>query len=142
MDSRQYIEILDRCLLPFATASMKPGWFLYQDNSPVHKSKLLMGRVVTLSNEGKAHLPGWFGINRVSLFETPPFSPDLNVIENLWAYLKSKLRGKRFNSKVELWFYIRKIWRTIGPGILDELIASMPTRIKEVLLAKGGATKY
>ena len=136
MDSLQYVEMLDRCLLPFATASMNSGWFLYQDNSSVHKSKLLMDRVVTLSNGGKAHLPEWFGINHVSLIKALPFSPDLNVIENLWVYLKSKLRGKRFNSKVELWFYIRKIWKTIGPGILAELSTSMSTRIKKVLLTK------
>ena len=85
MDAREYMRVLEEHLLSFAQDHMAPGWFLYQDNSPVHKSKVLMGRTVDLSNGGKARLPGWFALNNVSLINPPPMSSDLNVIENLWA---------------------------------------------------------
>ena len=85
MDAREYMRVLEEHLLSFAQDHMAPGWFLYQDNSPVHKSKVLMSRTVDLSNGGKARLPGWFALNNVSLINPPPMSSDLNVIENLWA---------------------------------------------------------
>ena len=87
-------------------------------------------------------MPGWFAENRVKLVKAPPYSPDLNVIEHLWAFVKSKLKEKRFGSKVELWYYIRRLWTTIGPQILRDLVDSMPRRIKAVIAAKGGPTKY
>ena len=102
----------------------------------------MMGRTVNLSNGGKAHLPGWFALNNVLLVKVPPMSPDLNVIENLWAYVKAKLRGKDFHTKVDLWFYIRKVWSSIRPAILHELVDSMPKRLNEVILAKGGPIEY
>jgi transposase len=142
MNSREYKKILEEHLLPFAKDNLSPGWFLYQDNSPIHKSKLLMGQTVKLSKGEKAHLPGWFAKNQVSLIKAPPYSPDLNVIENLWAYLKAKLRGNHFRTKLELWYYMRKVWRSIRREILQELVDSMPRRIKDVISAKGGPTKY
>ncbi|CAJ0925824.1 unnamed protein product, partial [Mesorhabditis belari] len=36
-------NVAEGCLLPFAQDYMAPGWSLYQDNSPVHKSKPVMG---------------------------------------------------------------------------------------------------
>ena len=35
-------------------------------------------------------------------FDTPPQSPDLNPIENLWAYLKSEVRNHNISSKTKL----------------------------------------
>ncbi|EFN75575.1 Transposable element Tcb2 transposase, partial [Harpegnathos saltator] len=55
-------------------------WILQEDNDPKHRNKLCTERkkqsgIVTLD---------W-----------PSQSPDTNPIENVWAYLKHKLRGKR-----------------------------------------------
>lgn len=142
LDARRYKNILKNHLLPFSTAKMGQGWLLYQDNAPCHKSKLLMGRVVRLANGGRARLPGWFRSNGVQLVSAPPYSPDLNVIEHLWAYVKSQLKGKRFGSKVELWYYIRNAWQQVSPQILHALVDSMPRRIQEVIKARGGPTKF
>ena len=103
----------------FAKDNLSSGWFLYQDNSPIHKSKLLMVQTVKLSKGEKAHLSGWFAENQVCLIKAPPFSLDLNVIENLWAYVKAKLRGNHFRTKLELWYYMRKVWRLIRREILQ-----------------------
>ena len=142
MDSKQYMRILERRLLPFASKTLPQRWLYYQDNSPVHTSRLMMGSVVRLSNGGRVRFPGWFAINGVSLIKTPPFSPDLNVIENLWSIVKTKLREKHFASKVELWYYVRRLWTTMDPTILRNIVDSMPKRIQAVISAKGGPSKY
>ena len=139
MDSKQYMRILERRLLPFASKTLPQGWLYYQDNSPVHTSKLIMGYVGRLSNGA---FPGWFAINGVSLIKTPPFSPDLNVIENLWSIVKTKLREKHFTSKIELWYYLRLVWNRIESSVLHNLVDSMPRRIKKVIQAKGGPIDY
>ena len=97
---------------------------------------------------GKGHstckrwLPGWFADNRVKLVAAPPYSPDLNVIEHLWSHIKGKLKGKRFATKIDLWYFVRSEWRKISLQILKDLVDSMPRRIQAVIQAKGGPTKY
>ena len=142
MDSKQYMRILERRLLPFASKTLPQRWLYYQDNSPVHTSRLMMGSVVRLSNGGRVRFPGWFAINGVSLIKTPPFSPDLNVIENLWSIVKTKLREKHFTSKIELWYYLRLVWNQIGSSVLHDLVDSMPRRIKKAIRVKGGSIDY
>ena len=34
--------------------------------------------------------------NEVRLIDWPPYSPDLNPIENIWTVMKSKIRGRKF----------------------------------------------
>ncbi|CAJ0953455.1 unnamed protein product, partial [Mesorhabditis belari] len=126
LDVQRYKAILENDLLPFATTKIGQGWLLYQDNAPCHK----------------ARLPGWFRSNGIQLVSAPPYSPDLNVIEHLWAFLKLKLKGKRFNTKIELWYFIRHVWKKISPQILQDLVDSMPRRIQAIISSKGGPTKY
>ena len=128
--------------MPIANAQMPQGWSLYQDNAPCHKSQLLIGRVFQLANGGRARLPGFFRAHRINFINAPPYSPDLNVIEHLWAHLKAKLKGRKFNSKADAWFFIRNVWQHISSTILRDLVNSMPARIRAVITAKGGPTKY
>jgi transposase len=46
---------------------------------------------------------GWFAANDVNMLQTPAYSPDTNPIENLWHFVKLKLKGRRFKTKDELW---------------------------------------
>ncbi|CAJ0951291.1 unnamed protein product, partial [Mesorhabditis belari] len=83
---------------------------------------------------------GWFAANRVKLINPPPYSPDLNPIEHLWSFVKSRLKGKKFDSKAALWVHIQRLWATIRPSLLKNLVDSMPNRLNEVMKAKGGPT--
>ena len=39
--------------------------------------------------------------NKITVIDGPPYSPDLNPIENLWAFIKSKLGFKKYSKTVE-----------------------------------------
>lgn len=71
---------LENCLLPV----LKPGQVLIIDNATFHKG----GRIQLLIESVGCQL-----------LYLPPYSPDLNKIENCWSWLKSRIRHclKEFN---------------------------------------------
>ena len=80
-----------------------------------------MGPVRKLRDGRRIRFPGWFSLNNVRLLRLPPLSPE-NPIEHLFAFVKRKLRGKRFENKDELWSTIMEIWadipKTFSPNLL------------------------
>ena len=48
--------------------------------------------------------------NEIRLIDWPPYSPDLNPIENICAIMKSKIRGRKFLTISSLKNEIYKIW--------------------------------
>lgn len=103
-------------------------WIFQQDLAPCHTSKK-MTRV--FDELGMEVLP-W-----------PGNSPDLNPIENLWHILKKKVNERQPKTERELKEAILRCWnRDISGDITRSLIDSMPTRVSQVLNAKGSITKY
>lgn len=73
----------------------------------------------------------------------PGNSPDLNPIENCWAHLKRKIAQKRPKTKAEFKLAIDQSWKNdITTDYCRNLIKSMPDRIRAVMKARGGPTKY
>lgn len=66
---------LETCLLPI----LEPGQVVVMDNATFHKG----GRIEQL-----------FQDSGCKLLYLPPYSPDLNKIEQCWSYLKSRIRKK------------------------------------------------
>jgi transposase len=66
---------LENCLLP----TLVPGQFVVMDNATFHKG----GRIEQLIED--------VGCKVLYL---PPYSPDLNKIEQCWSWLKSRIRKK------------------------------------------------
>ena len=66
----------------------------------------------------------------------------LNPIEHLWTHLKRRVANYDVppNGILELWDRVAKEWEDIGPEVCQNIIESMPRRIKAVLKAKGGCT--
>ena len=48
--------------------------------------------------------------NDVKLLKWPPYSPDLNPIENIWGAIKNKLAGRSFKSIEYLKSEIKENW--------------------------------
>ncbi|GBN34095.1 Transposable element Tcb1 transposase [Araneus ventricosus] len=74
----------------------------------------------------------------------PPQTPDFNPIENLWDILEHRLRGGSFlPSSVQcLSGKLLQIWTTISTETIQNLIETMPRRMRAIIRAKGGPTKY
>ena len=107
-----------------------PGEFIFQhDNDPKHTSEAVKDYL----NERGIDVLSW-----------PAQSPDLNPIEHVWEYLKTKTgsREPRPTSCFNLWDIVSEEWDLIPNSFIENLYQSMPKRVKAVLKAKGGYTRY
>ena len=129
MDAELYCNILQTTLVPFIHETL-PGHRFMQDNDPKHTSR-----------RARAFLEET-GIN---WWRTPPESPDLNPIENLWHELKFYLETKvKAQTKQELVARIKKFWgRKVTVGKCTWYIAHVLNEvIPAVVEAGGAATQY
>jgi len=140
IDAQAYKQILIHRAMPELKALIDKepshvAWLFQHDNARVHTAG-----VVTQYLESKE--AAWEG--RLQVMDWPSQSPDLNPIENLWGYIKKKLR-KRTNkpsSFNQLFDFILEEWNAVPSQILVNLIESMPRRIEAVIKNKGGSTKF
>ena len=131
MDSDLYILILgDELLGTFDYYGRDKEDAIFQhDNAPIHTAK---------------KVKEWLTENDLRVLEWPAQSPDLNPIENLWAYLKRRLESYETDpdGMVELWERVEKEWNDIPQDLCKSLIEGMPKHICAILKVKGGYTRY
>jgi transposase len=127
--SHDYQEMLHQQLLPVARNIGGKNWIFQQDNASIHNSR---------------STKSWFSKHKVRVLDWPSKSPDLNPIENLWGILVRAVykNGRQFDSVPELKAAIKKAWTEIPDETLEKLVNSMQNRIFEVVLNKGGPTRY
>lgn len=118
----------------------EPGSIFQQDNAPVHKARLVQDWV-----------QGFVEDNDVELMTWPPYSPDLNPIENVWSILKQRICAKypdlaymkKNNDALEALYRASfDVWEEIDIKQLNELVEGMPRRAKACYDVKGWYTKY
>ena len=71
-------------------------------------------------------------------------SPDLNSIKHVWKKLKDALRyrrDRRSNSD-QLWQFVQEEWDKLSKDFLQNLVSSLPRRMKALIKQRGGPTKY
>ena len=131
MDGDLYLQILkDELLNSLQYYGLDPSTMIFQqDNDPKHTCK---------------KVKEWLEEQDFRTMVWPAQSPDLNPIEHLWGYLKRRLAAheKPPSGIHELWDRIQEDWEKISVEECQKLIESMPRRIKAVLKAKGGYSKY
>ena len=71
----------------------------------------------------------------------PPYSPDLNPIEDLWAVLSREVE-KTQNNTTDVKARVAEVWANACKPLMAELAASMPRRIAAVIAVDGAHTKY
>lgn len=128
MTGSMYVGVLSQNLKQSATnLRMGRRYIFQQDNDPKHTSKVAKD---------------YFSKNKIQLLGSPPQSPDLNPIENLWSILDQKLPFERRKNRNEFFETIKNEWRKISPDTTQKLVDSMPRRLRAVIEARGGPTKY
>ena len=70
--------------------------------------------------------------------------PDFNSIENIQAWMKQEIscKYKHITSKAEMQRIVMEMWNSFDDTKWNSLIASIPDRMKVVIKAKGGPTRY
>ena len=73
----------------------------------------------------------------------PGNSPDLNPIENLWAILKDSIYVEPIPTTIDaLKIRLDKTWNSLSINLLEKLSESFKNRIEQMIINKGGFTKY
>jgi hypothetical protein len=133
LDSSGYIDVLSENLLPLIRNYFgREPCIFQQDGASVHTAHMVTE---------------FLHRHHITCLEWPPHSPDLNIIEHVWHYLKELMRDLPVaNSKRELWENIEKVmsamWSPQMTNKIDRLYESMPSRMQAVIDAHGGNTKY
>lgn len=132
MNGKMYQNILKTHLLETVDNMPYPvNEVIFQhDNDPKHTSKIVKN---------------WLNKQEFQVLPWPSQSPDVNPIENLWAYFKSMLlneyKAPPSNLNI-LWERVQEQWYQIPPEYCEKLVKSVENRLYAVKKAKGLWTKY
>ena len=85
------------------------------DNAPSHCSKELKEWLTEQNDE------------RLKLYRLPPYSPELNPIEHLWAIAKKKLGNYAFKNLTELKIAVEKVLNELAQD--TELIKNLVAKV-------------
>lgn len=130
INADKYQQILDENLWPVLARHFAQGQYIFQDdNAPVHRARTTQD---------------FLRRNGIKTMSWPAQSPDINVIENIWLFIKRKLQMRTGNIKCsdDLFREIHQIWAAIPPDYVKCLYNSIPRRIMNVIRLKGHLTKY
>lgn len=129
MNAKNYNDVLKTAFPHFQNLFHNLKWRFQHDNAPIHTAR---------------SVKSWINAQKVDVLEWPPYSPDLNIIENVWGWLARKVyeSGKQYSSKAELIEAIKQAWSSIQLDYIKKLYDSIPDRIYEVIIKKGGSTHY
>jgi hypothetical protein len=132
----EYTEVLKSTLLPEATriySTMGVGSFvLQQDNDPTHKvAATITAKWNTSHASSQKLLENW-----------PPNSPDLNPIENVWAFVQARVNALGCKSFDEFQAAVLDEMKAVPKSLISNLYKSMPKRLAKVTESGGGKTKY
>jgi transposase len=85
VNAKGYVNILlgnlKKCVRKLG---IQDSYLFQQDNDPKQKARVTRE---------------WLLYNARGLLETPPQSPDINPIENLWSFLETKIRKCKCSSR-------------------------------------------
>lgn len=134
--AEEYFAVVQATFLPEGTKIFShqgiSSWTLQQDNDPAHKATL-------------ATISKWNGRHKSSvslLLHWPPNSPDLNPIENIWAWMDAKVHALGCKTFEEFKEAVAKLFKAVPKSMIARLYSSMPKRMEEVIRLEGGKIRY
>lgn len=132
LNAEFYLEILREelfCSTDWCLGDDTRHWYFMQDGAPAHTARVVKAYFGTVPN--------------VTLLDWPASSPDLNPIENMWAYLKKRVYDLGpFRTADEVWACCEEQWNLIGQDYCQKLIESMPSRMQACIDSFGDGTRY
>lgn len=127
MNAKSYQEFLEKELFPIVIDRFGPDFIFQQDNAPCHSARLI-----------KQYLEE----QQVEVLNWPPLSPDLNIVEDIWAYLVSKIYdGPVVLTVKDLREKVLEHANQIPKSLIDKLYASFPDRLRSCLKNGGDLVK-
>lgn len=128
MNARRLGQILEAGLLPFFTDKFSDGHRLFHDNDPKHASH---------------YIEHFFESNNVEWWPSPPESPDLNPIENVWGSMKQYLRTMyKPRNLQELKAGIEIFWTSLTPEKCTRYINHLQKVMQKIVEVKGEPSGY
>lgn len=129
-----YVEMLEQKFYPEMKDEIsRRGLTLQQDNAPIHRALLTQA---FLSIKKIPLLKGW-----------PAYSPDLNIIENIWALMQRKVyesyrtEGVPGNADI-LFERCETAFNEVCSSFVTIIYRSMKRRLREVIRLQGKRTRY
>ena len=130
--AQEFKEVMQKQLVPqakkiFADAHVSQHTWLI-DNAPTHSAKTTKQY---FSSKGIQYTKNW-----------PPNSPDLNPIENVWAWMKHRVYAKHHNTLAELKAAVQAAWADLPDSTCKTLMHSLQRRKDVCLERDGGYADY
>ena len=123
MQKFQFLNILKNNLVQSAEKlAIKDSFHFYQDNDSKHTAGIVKE---------------WLLYHYTRVIKTPPQSPDLNIIENLWQKLEVEIRKYEISCNDYLKKALLMEWNKISPDYTKQLVESVSNRLKAVVRQKG-----
>jgi hypothetical protein len=115
--------------------TQNPGCIFMQDNAPSHTS--IETRINLLER-------------RIRWIPWPPYSPDLNLIEHVWNWMKNWIQEHYWHARytasklslAQLRQIILEAWNAVPDSYIESLYNSWRARCQAVIDANGGPTRY
>jgi hypothetical protein len=131
LDGQMLKNMLDRTILQtardyYAVDRAERWWFLH-DNSPIFKSGIVQR---------------WVHNKGIQLIDFPPYSPDINIIENFWPRVCALMDNAHARTPEAVEAAFHDAWNDIPLDLYIDYAHSMPHRIAAIIEANGDATKY
>jgi transposase len=113
-----YTECLQETLIDKMNGLYGVGkWRFMQDNARPHTA---------------SHTQTFLEENEIRTIYHPPYSPDLNPIEKIWAHLKAKVMTREYKNLDDVLDKVIEEWENIPLKMINNLIDGHCSRVQEV----------
>ena len=132
LNAEQYVRILDDALICTVTAAFGDDEVLniLEDNSPVHTAHIVTE---------------WFDANpRFNRLPLPPRSPDINIIENVWAEMVREWTPTMAPTAEQMHARVNEAWENLRDrqNFFNTLADSVPRRLQKIINVQGAHINY